>query len=141
VRLNGTSDLRWERFPIGPHANIFAMFPDVTFYDYTKHPPRKRDVADIPNYSLTFSLAESNDVHAAQALEAGTNVAVVFDTRKSADLPEWYAIDGVIARVIDGDATDLRFLDPRESRGVIVGLRAKGRAKKDTTGFVRRDHA
>lgn len=138
VRLNGTSDLRWERFAVGAYPNIFAMFPNVTFYDYTKHPAHKRDVASIPNYSLTFSLAESNDDHAAAALEAGINVAAVFDTRRSADLPAWFAINGVIARVIDGDKTDLRFLDPQESRGVIVGLRAKGRAKHDTSGFVRR---
>jgi hypothetical protein len=35
--------------------------------------------------------------------------------------------------VINGDADDLRFLDPV---GVFVGLKAKGLAKKDTTGFV-----
>lgn len=140
VRLNGTSDLRWERFEHDGHANIFAAFPHVQFYDYTKHPPGKRDVSGIPNYHLTFSLAESNDRNAVRALCAGVNVAVVFDTRKSGDLPASFAIDagdGTMqsARVVDGDATDLRFLDPV---GVIVGLRAKGRAKTDTTGFVRR---
>jgi hypothetical protein len=36
-------------------------------------------------------------------------------------------------QVVDGDATDLRFLDPR---GVIVGLKAKGKGKQDTSGFV-----
>jgi hypothetical protein len=36
--------------------------------------------------------------------------------------------------VVDGDADDLRFLD---GRGVVVGLKAKGPAKKDTSGFVR----
>lgn len=142
VRLNGTSDLRWERFSVEyngqTYPHVFAAFPDVVFYDYTKHPARKRaTVAGIPNYSLTFSLAESNDAHAADALESGVNVAAVFNVRKSADLPAWFAVNGVIARVIDGDATDLRFLDPHEDRGVIVGLRAKGRAKRDTSGFVR----
>ena len=119
------------------------MFPDVVFYDYTKHPAHKRDVSAIPNYSLTFSLAESNESHAVRALQAGVNVAVVFDTRKSGDLPETFTLthigaDGIeyqSARVIDGDRTDLRFTDPT---GVIVGLRAKGRAKSDTSGFVRR---
>ena len=48
VRLNGTSDLRWERiFP-----ELFGMFPDVQFYDYTKVPGR----VTPKNYSLTFSL-------------------------------------------------------------------------------------
>ena len=48
VRLNGTSDLRWERiFP-----ELFGMFPDVQFYDYTKVPER----VTPDNYHLTFSL-------------------------------------------------------------------------------------
>jgi predicted secreted protein len=98
-------------------------------------------VRAIPNYSLTYSLAESNDSHAAEALAAGVNVAAVFDTRKSADLPQTFTIAGITARVIDGDASDLRFLDPNTGGGWpgnIVGLRAKGRAKRDTSGFVRR---
>jgi hypothetical protein len=35
--------------------------------------------------------------------------------------------------VIDGDLSDLRFLD---RTGVVVGVRAKGKAKKDVSGFV-----
>ena len=35
--------------------------------------------------------------------------------------------------VINGDKTDMRFKDPV---GVIVGLKAKGKARKDTSGFV-----
>lgn len=143
VRLNGTSDLRWERFAFtdadgATYPNIFAAFPEVVFYDYTKHPPHKRNVDAIPNYSLTFSLAENNDAHAAAALGAGINVAAVFDTRKNGDLPEHFYLLGSRYRVVDGDATDLRFLDPTGKVGVIVGLRAKGRAKHDTSGFVRR---
>lgn len=144
VRLNGTSDLPWEKFPVErdgetfPH--VFAAFPAVTFYDYTKWPARLRPlVPAIPNYSLTFSLADGvkSETEAGHALEAGMNVAAVFAVKRGGDLPAWHAVSGVIARVIDGDATDLRFLDPRESVGVIVGLRAKGRAIQDRTGFVR----
>ena len=36
--------------------------------------------------------------------------------------------------VFNGDESDLRFLDPKQ---VIVGLYAKGKAKKDETGFVK----
>lgn len=137
VRLNGTSDLPWERFPIAGQPNIMALFPDVTFYDYTKWPIRLRPlVAGIPNYSLTYSLAESNADSAANALLAGVNVAAVFAVKRGKPLPSHYAIGGVLTRVIDGDATDLRFTDPREAVGVIVGLRAKGRAIHDRTGFV-----
>jgi hypothetical protein len=139
VRLNGTSDLPWERFACerdgATFPHVFAAFPNVTFYDYTKFPVRLRKIAGIGNYSLTYSLAESNDAHAGDALRAGVNVAAVFDVRRSGDLPASFTIAGTAARVIDGDETDLRFTDPR---GVIVGLRAKGRAKSDRTGFVRR---
>jgi hypothetical protein len=90
----------------------------------------KRQVADIANYSLTFSLAEDNDHHAADALAAGLNVAVVF----AGTLPERFSVAGVEAPVIDGDCNDLRFTDPR---GCVVGLSAKGRALRDRSGFVR----
>jgi hypothetical protein len=141
ARPNGTADLPWERFPCirdgqtFPH--LFAAFPEIRFYDYTKWPLAKRNVEGIDNYSLTFSLSERADAEerAAAYLEAGHGVAVVFDTRKSADLPAMYPIGGTIAPVIDADTTDLRFLDPS---GSIAGLRAKGRGKRDTSGFVRR---
>lgn len=121
-RLNGTSDIRWELVPAGGAENIMKLFPYVQFYDYTKIPNRR----NLPtNYHLTFSLAESNESDADLALENGMNVAAVF--RK---LPERFKD----RPVINGDENDLRFLD---YRGVIVGLKAKGRAKKDTSGFVR----
>lgn len=117
-RLNGTSDLSFEKY------GIFEKFPQVQFYDYTKVLGRK--VADIPNYFLIFSAADGNDKDVAKAIEQGMNVAMVFDR-----LPETY----MGKTVIDADEHDLRFLDPK---GVIAGLKAKGKAKKDTSGFVRR---
>lgn len=122
IRLNGTSDIRWENEKVGGFANLMEMFPNVIFYDYTKLANRRNLP---PNYRLTFSLSESNDVSAEQALAAGMNVAVVFR-----NLPPTF----MGRPVIDGDVSDLRFLDPV---GVIVGLKAKGKAKKDTSGFVR----
>lgn len=123
IRLNGTSDIRWESVPVEGFASIFARFPNVQFYDYTKIPNRPMD---IPNYHLTFSLAESNDSDAKAEIKRGMNIAVVFDT-----VPERY-----LGRpVIDGDESDLRFLDPPKS---IVGLYAKGDGKNDKSGFVRK---
>ena len=122
-RLNGTSDLAWEKYTIND-KNIFELFPDVQFYDYTKVLGRK--VAKYSNYHLTFSAADGNDADVAKAIEQGMNVAMVFDK-----LPEVYAGRAVN----DADEHDLRFLDPKNT---IAGLKAKGRAKKDTTGFVRR---
>ena len=122
-RLNGTSDLSWEKYEILEGRNIFQMFPQVQFYDYTKVLGRK--VGDIPNYHLTFSNADGNINDVLAAKQAGLNIAVVF--RK--ELPKTY----LGLPVINGDETDLRFLDPK---GVIVGLKAKGKAKKDLSGFV-----
>lgn len=121
-RLNGTSDLAWEKYTLNEQT-VFEAFPDVQFYDYTKI--RGRKVKDIKNYHLTFSKADGNDMDARLEAHEGTNVAVVF----AKTLPATY----MGKPVINGDDTDLRFLDPK---GVIVGLVAKGRAKKDTTGFV-----
>ncbi len=124
-RLNGTSDLAWEKYPVPHHGkNIFDAFSTLQFYDYTKVLGRK--VADIPNYHLTFSAAESNQQDTVNAIIQGMNVAVVFDR-----IPAEY----MGRPVFNADDTDLRFLDPK---GVILGLKAKGRAKKDTSGFVRR---
>jgi hypothetical protein len=131
-RLNGTSDLAWEKYSVEvdgvEYANIFAAFPNVQFYDYTKILGRK--IKDIANYHLTFSAADGNDADVIKAIEQGYNVAVVFGIKKTVAMPETY-----LGRpVFNGDESDLRFLDPK---GVIVGLYAKGKAKKDTTGFVK----
>jgi len=115
-RLNGTSDLSWEKYTIND-KNIFELFPDVQFYDYTKVLGRK--VSKYSNYHLTFSKADGNDADVAKALEQGMSVVAVYD-----QIPEG---------VPSADETDLRFLDPK---GVMLGLKAKGRAKKDYSGFV-----
>ena len=86
---------------------------------------------NIPNYHLTFSRSEAfgNQVQAAQLLKEGKNVAAVFSTKKGEELPEsWKGY-----KVVDGDKDDLRFLD---IKNCIVGLRAKGKARKDNSGFV-----
>jgi hypothetical protein len=120
-RLNGTSDLSWEKYRVDG-MNIFEHFPQVQFYDYTKVIGRK--VADYDNYHLTFSAADGNDADVDKAIAQGMNVTVVFDK-----IPTEYKG----RPVFDADETDLRFLDPK---GVVLGLKAKGRAKKDRTGFV-----
>ena len=123
-RLNGTSDLAWEKYEAANGKNIFELFDYVQFYDYTKVLGRK--TGDIKNYHLTFSAADGNELDVQAAIQAGMNVAMVFDK-----LPDEY----MGRKVFNADDTDLRFLDPK---GVIAGLKAKGRAKKDTSGFVRR---
>ncbi len=126
-RLNLTSDLPWEAIKLDG-LSLMEMFPDVQFYDYTKSFKRAKKFADgeMPkNYHLTFSRSECNDNLCDILKDLGVNIATVF--RNS--LPETYK--GL--PVIDGDETDLRFLDG-ESK--IIGLVEKGLAKKDETGFV-----
>ena len=131
-RLNGTSDLAWEKYEVVRNGqlfrNIFTAFPEVQFYDYTKVLGRK--VKEYSNYQLTFSAADGNDSDVLKAMNEGLNVAVVFGIKKTLPMP----VDYLSRPVFNGDESDLRFLDPK---GVIVGLYAKGKAKKDTTGFVK----
>ena len=148
-RLNGTSDIRWERVPVvrdairsgAPKAVIYPSimdaFPRVQFYDYTKIANRR----DLPsNYALTFSLAENNDSAAIGALLNGMNVAVVFrspETVARVMAEGSYTFGGRIGLtrpVFNGDESDLRFRDPK---GHIIALYAKGPARRDASGFVR----
>lgn len=126
VRLNGTSDIRFENY------GIIQSFPHITFYDYTKLPNRK----NIPsNYDLTFSYsgAESFRQYVETAKANGNRLAVVFRNRAIVErmLANGDRFEGL--PVVDGDDTDIRHLDPS---GVIVALYAKGKAKQDKSGFV-----
>lgn len=144
VRPNGSTDIAYEGVRVvidtafaaelsrvsglavaaGVHT-VFSAFPSVQFLDYTKNPQRLRRALPA-NYHLTFSRSETNDADALGVLAGGGNVAVVF----AGGLPATW--NGY--RVIDGDAHDLRFLDPRN---VVVGLSPKGlKAKRDGMGFV-----
>ena len=127
VRLNGTSDIVWERV----EPELFRTFSDLTFYDYTKHPGRTTP----DNYSLTFSRSESNAEDCGRELARGTNVAVVFGIKKGQPLPDRFR--GY--EVLDGDLSDCRFLDNGNGQGpspYVIGLRAKGKAINDYSGFV-----
>ena len=130
-RLNLTSDLPWENLKVASHGkklSLMEMFPDVQFYDYTKHFNRMEKYVrgEMPkNYHLTYSRSECNQKLVEIIAKLGGNIATVFRN----ELPKnWLGKE-----VIDGDLHDLRFLDKKK---VIVGLVEKGLAKKDATGFV-----
>ena len=129
IRLNGTSDIKWENVPVivdgVAYANIMAAFPDNLFYDYTKIPNRTAPA----NYDLTYSYSgvEAYQPYVKKALQKGMRLAVVF--RHAAQIPLTFKGINVVA----GDNSDVRHLD---DHGVVVGLFAKGQAKHDTTGFV-----
>ena len=112
IRLNGTSDLSWEKFKLKDGKSLMELFPDVQFYDYTKNYLRFNRVLPS-NYHLTFSRSENNEEHVERILAMGHNVAIVFD-----ELPKTYK--GY--KVINGDLSDLRFKD---EKNVVVGLKYK----------------
>lgn len=131
VRLNGTSDIKWESFPFVYRGsvvpNIMSLFPTVQFYDYTKR--TDRDLGILPaNYHLTFSISGARTVDYFRARRVGfRNFAAVFRTKQS--IPDVF--HGL--ETVDGDETDLRFLDRPLT---VAALYAKGQARKDYDGFV-----
>ncbi|MGO7451833.1 hypothetical protein ACCS81_07470 [Rhizobium ruizarguesonis] len=142
VRLNGTSDIQWEVAHYASRGDargsVFELFPEVQFYDYTK--VYKRAYRQLPaNYVLTLSYSAANPAYAEvvtkAAHETGANLAIVYRTKELRDYFVGKLVQyGEACRdVIDGDETDMRFLDPKR---VIVGLYAKGKAKGDQSGFV-----
>lgn len=137
VRLNGTSDIPWENVRYlgtdGRSVTLLDRFPRVQFYDYTK--VATRFGRPLPaNYDLTFSAADGNDRATAVAVGYGARVAVVFGNADRPSARKWPLPTEYDGRtVVDADKHDLRFLEPA---GVICGLRAKGLAKTDRSGFV-----
>jgi len=136
VRLNGTSDLPWEKLA----PELFAYFPEVRFYDYAKGLRRVLDFAagKLPrNYHLTFSYSETNAAAAGLAIAAGVNVAAVADGVK---VGQRFALPGLpdARPTFSADRHDLRFLDRKatDGRGRIGILKAKGKARADQSGFV-----
>tara|TARA_R110001592_G_scaffold119001_1_gene321707 strand:+ start:659 stop:1390 length:732 start_codon:yes stop_codon:yes gene_type:complete len=126
-RLNGTSDIDFL-YLLNKNLDFdieLLTYDKVYFYDYTKSIARAKRYKDFRNYTLTFSKSETNDKEVKEALNLGINVAAVFKD----NLPQKYK--GV--KVIDGDLSDLEMI---KHKNIILGLKAKGDAKKDTTGFV-----
>ena len=143
VRLNATSDILWERFAVtidsetaeylsarigepfkaGEYANLMELFPRVSFYDYSKVPPKHRADRLPANYSLTYSYDPENDpADMRDAIARGWNVAVPVQVKRGQPLPESFTVNGLTLPAIDGDLHDYRPADPR---GVFVLLRFK----------------
>ena len=116
-RLNAYSDIMFEKIKIKHnnkmYNNIFEIFPDIKFYDYSKIPNRITPI----NYEITYSYYDNNN-HLNKEIN-NKNVAIVFDK-----LPTKYKNK----IVIDGDKTDLRLKD-NDGKNVIVGLKFKGSKK------------
>jgi len=127
-RPNLDSDAPWER-------TIPEMFDlPIQYWDYTKVSKRLGKVPS--NYHLTYSVSEATTAEDWQRVyDTGSSISVVFDSawqpsgkreyHRFGRMPTRYTDpNGYRWRVVDGDKTDLRFLDPSN---VCVGLRLKGR--------------
>jgi hypothetical protein len=115
VRLNATSDINWSAVFVNG-KNIFQIFPDILFYDYTKNASK---FANKPlNYHLTYSYTGRNTMLCKELLSMGFNIATVFNVRKESELPAQF----LGYQVINGDLTDFRIDD---AKGIIVGLKWK----------------
>lgn len=133
IRLNGTSDIEWENIRFNYEfihnkirsVTIFELFPDIQFYDYTKNPNRDK----LPkNYDLTFSYSNKPEFQKFNeiAIKKSMRLAAVFSDQ---NLPAYF----MGLPVLNGDESDLTFLAPKNT---ILGLYAKGKAKKDVSGFI-----
>jgi len=115
VRLNCTSDIDWQNVKLNG-LNIFEIFSDVQFYDYTKNPTKF--INKPANYHLTFSYTGLNWNRCLDLLKKGHNIAMVFNVKRESDLPAMYK--GF--NVVNGDLTDYRVAD---ANGIIIGLKWK----------------
>lgn len=129
IRLNGTSDLDFDKLLVRYTGNGLISFGALKFYDYTKDKNKAKNFArynENDKYRVTYSRKETDSNEEIKTLLSyGVNVAVVFAN----NLPNEY----LGYNVINGDLTDLRYNDPA---GVVIGLKAKGKGKKDCSGFV-----
>lgn len=130
IRLNGTSDILWEREAVEIDTgadevittDLFAAFPRARFFDYTRTPAVHRKVPE--NWHLTFSLADDPTEHAVEHLLAGRNVAIVVPEAEKVAAPAWLMLGNQLIGIVDGDEHDLRFTDARPA---LVLLKPKGR--------------
>ena len=136
VRLNGTSDIRWENIHFVynnvTYRNIFELFPNIQFMDYTKIPNRINSMNGISkfpaNYDLTFSYSGKPgfEKYNQRAIDKGMRIAAVFDKVESIPLTFHKR------QVLSGDDNDLTFTKPKNS---ILALYAKGFKKEIQLGL------
>jgi hypothetical protein len=137
VRLNGTSDINYMKIKVDDDGNnIFQAFQKIQFYDYTKNFNMLSQSEKFKNYHLTFSYSGENLLHSKVALERGFNVSAVFHTALPLTLKgtEIEFLNKV--PILDGEKSDLRFLDKGKNGPFIIGLVAKGKARKQNSSFI-----
>jgi hypothetical protein len=126
ARLNTISDIDWQNVKY-KDFNIFEIFPNINFYDYSKNYNKFNNKPN--NYHLTYSFTGRNWLQCKSLLNKGFNVAVVFNVKNENNLPKYFND----YPVINGDAHDVRLLD---KKGVIVGLKFKHIADKEAENKV-----
>jgi hypothetical protein len=134
-RFNGTSDRFQEVKKLLDYNYSFTnykLFDQA--YDYTKDFKRVLDYQGYKGYDLTFSFDGHNINESKYLLDNKiANVSIVLTTKREQELPKEYTLNGTTYPILDGDKHDLRFT---ESKGYLIGLRAKGKAIKNNGTFV-----
>lgn len=123
IRLNGTTDIFWYSVRNLQGKNLFQLFPEIQFYDYTKNPSIAEKSLEMKNYDITFSWSGKNEKECYKAISQGLNIAVPFVGEKKEPLPENF----LGLPVLNADINDLRFLD---KKGYIAGLKVKGNRQR-----------
>ena len=132
-RLNGTSDVMWERYldMDGLVKNIGKL---GGFNDYTKHSVAHRIRDNFPkNYRITFSVDEKTKslTWAKHWMRLGHGCSIVCESVKKKKPQNIMALINDYVKVLDGDLDDARFADPPSS---MVLLRNKGPLKVSMCG-------
>ena len=111
ARLNVLSDIPYEK------TDIFNMFEEIYFYDYTKRANRLDTCNKIKNYKLMFSYSGKKEYQkqVSRAIEFNNPIAVVFKN----EFPKMF----LNRPVFNGDLSDI---DNSTKDNYIIALKAKG---------------
>jgi len=130
VRMNGTTDIRWELRIWNYMVEMYRK--GLQWYDYTKIPNRLVPCSKV--YDLTFSYSGKKEYlpYLDKAIKLGMRIAFV--VRYANLIPKTF----MGMEVLIGDDHDIRYIEPQ---GTAIALTAKGSAVHNTNGFVWGDKA
>ncbi|NQY24724.1 MAG: hypothetical protein COA66_04670 [Arcobacter sp.] len=147
IQLNGTSDILWEKeafsYKEEEYKNMMELFPEVTFFDYTKYDIKKSRKKLPSNYHLTYSRAGKqkgilvdNWEYLNGLLKDNIDVAIIFSKKMKSKILEESFHNGI--KVIDGDIYNYRAYDlyQRENTGLIVAIEAARKTELTRSGFI-----
>lgn len=148
IQLNGTSDILWEKekftYEEKEYKNLMELFPEISFFDYTKYDILKSRKKLPKNYYLTYSRAgkhkgvlvdpwESLQV----ILDNKIDIAVIFSKEMKNHVLENRSYNDY--KIIDGDLYNCRTYDRiqrEDERGLIIAIEAAAKTDINSSCFV-----